>query len=62
MSFLAKVSPIRLVRRAFTRMINVESVPTFDKYDHVSNMRTKDLFQFEPFNDASLVVGGDAVV
>lgn len=43
-------------------MINVESVPTFDKYDHVSNMRTKDLFQFEPFNDASLVVGGDAVV
>ena len=62
MNFLAKVSPIRLVRRAFTRMLNVESIPTFDRYEHASNMRTKDLFQFEPFNDNELVVGDESPV
>ena len=25
-------------------------------YEHISNMKTQDLFQFEPFNDSDLVV------
>lgn len=56
MSFLAKVSPIRLLRRASTRVINIESIPAFDKYDHLSNMESKDLFQFEPFNNEDQIV------
>ena len=62
MSFLAKVSPIHLLRRAFTRVINIESIPAFDKYDHLSNMESKDLFQFEPFSGEDHIVavcGGD---
>lgn len=57
MSFLRKVSPVRIIRRAFARVINVESVPAFDKYDHIRNMKTEDLFQFEPFHNKDLLVG-----
>lgn len=56
MSFLTKVSPVRILRRAFARVINIECVPTFDKYDHITNMKTKDIFQFEPFHDTDLLV------
>ena len=56
MSFLRKVSPVRILRRAFARVINVESVPAFDKYDHIRNMKTEDLFQFEPFHNKDLLV------
>ena len=56
MSFLAKVSPIHLLRRAFTRVINIESIPAFDKYDHLSNMKSKYLFQFEPFSGEDHIV------
>ena len=50
------VSPVRILRRAFARVINIECVPTFDKYDHITNMKTKDIFQFEPFHDTDLLV------
>lgn len=56
MSLLAKFSPLKSLRRAFTRVINIESVPTFDKYDHMSNMKTRDLFQYEPFNESNTIV------
>ena len=56
MSFLTRVSPVRILRRAFARVINIECVPTFDKYDHITNMKTKDIFQFEPFHDTDLLV------
>ena len=56
MSFLRKVSPVRILRRAFARVINVESVPAFDKVDHIRNMKTEDLFQFEPFHNTDLLV------
>ena len=57
MSLLTKFSPLRSLHRAFTRVINNESIPTFDQYDHMSNMKTKDLFQFEPFDESGLIVG-----
>ena len=56
MSLLTKLPPLQSLRRAFARVINIESVPTFDIYEHSSNMKTKDLFQFEPFNNSDLEV------
>lgn len=56
MSFLTRVSSVRLLRRAFTRVINIESIPAFDKYEHMSNMKSEDLFEFEPFSKEDLIV------
>lgn len=56
MSLLTRLSPLKSLRRAFTRVINIENVPPFDQYDHMSNMKTKDLFQFEPFDESDLIV------
>ena len=38
------------------RLFSAEAAPSQDVYEHISNMKTKDLFQFEPFNEADLVV------
>ena len=56
MSLLTKFAPLKSLRRAFTRVINVESVSTHDKVEHMSNMKTEDLFQFEPFSNSNLIV------
>lgn len=42
-------------RLASRRSISFDSIPAVDTYEHVSNMPTRDLFQFEPFNNANLV-------
>ena len=56
MSFLAKVSPRSILKRAFARVANIGCVSTTDKYEHIRNMKTEDLFQFEPFHDSDLEV------
>ena len=56
MSFLAKVSPRSILKRAFARVANIGCVSTTDKYEHIHNMKTEDLFQFEPFHDSNLEV------
>ena len=38
------------------RLFATSSTPASAVYEHMSNMNTQDLFQFEPFNDADLVV------
>ena len=38
------------------RVFSAEAAPARDVYEHISNMKTKDLFQFEPFNEADLLV------
>ena len=38
------------------RVFSAEAAQAQDVYEHMSNMKTKDLFQFEPFNDEELVV------
>ena len=38
------------------RLFATSSTPASAVYEHMSNMKTQDLFQFEPFNDADLVV------
>lgn len=56
MSLLKRIAPLRSLHRAFTRVIKFESVPAFDQADHMSNMSTKDIFQFEPFANEDLIV------
>ena len=56
MSLLNRIAPLRSLHRAFTRAIKFDSVPAYDQADHISNMNTKDIFQFEPFANEDLVV------
>ena len=61
MSFLAKVSPRSILKRAFARVANIGCVPTTDVYEHIRNMKTEDLFQFEPFHDSNLEVRNEGL-
>ena len=38
------------------RVFSAEATQTQDVYEHMSNMKTKDLFQFEPFSSEDLLV------
>ena len=42
--------------RASMRVFSTAASPSSTVYEHISNMKTQDLFQFEPFNDSDLVV------
>ena len=42
--------------RVGLRVLSTEASPAQDVYEHISNMKTKDLFQFEPFNNEDLMV------
>lgn len=42
--------------RVGLRVLSTEASPVQDVYEHISNMKTKDLFQFEPFNNEDLMV------
>lgn len=47
----------RMMRPAASlRVFSTEAVQAQTTYEHMSNMKTKDLFQFEPFNSEDLVV------
>ena len=47
----------RLLRPcAPVRVFSAQAAQAQDVYEHVSNMKTKDLFQFEPFNEEDLLV------
>ena len=38
------------------RVFSVRAAQAQDVYEHMSNMKTKNLFQFEPFNEEDLEV------
>ena len=38
------------------RVFSAQAAQAQDVYEHMSNMKTKDLFQFEPFNEEDLEV------
>ena len=38
------------------RVFSAQATQAQDVYEHMSNMKTKDLFQFEPFNEEDLEV------
>ena len=38
------------------RVFSAQAAQAQDVYEHMSNMKTKDLFQFEPFNEEELEV------
>ena len=42
--------------RVGLRVFSTEATPAQDVYEHVSNMKTKDLFQFEPFSNEDVMV------
>ena len=42
--------------RVGLRVFSTETAPAQDVYEHVSNMKPKDLFQFEPFNNEDIMV------
>ena len=42
--------------RVGLRVFSTETAPAQDVYEHISNMKTKDLFQFEPFNNEDVMV------
>lgn len=42
--------------RVGLRVFSTEAAPAQDVYEHISNMKTKDLFQFEPFNNEEVMV------
>ena len=42
--------------RVGLRVFSTEAAPAQDVYEHVSNMKTKDLFQFEPFSNEDVMV------
>ena len=44
------------VLTATRRMMATQAASGSAIYEHISNMKTQDLFQFEPFNDSDLVV------
>ena len=44
------------VPRAAVRVFSAEAAPASSVYEHISNMKTADLFQFEPFNESDLLV------
>ena len=57
MSLLAKLTQFKSIHRTFTRFFNVQSnFTTTNKFEHMSNMGTKDLFKFEPFSDSEYLV------
>lgn len=53
---LARCAQRFLTPRSAVRVFSAEAAPARDVYEHISNMKTKDLFQFEPFNEADLLV------
>ena len=53
---LARFVQRQVSPRCAVRLFSAEAAPSQDVYEHISNMKTKDLFQFEPFNEADLVV------
>ena len=53
---LARIVQRQVSPRCAVRLFSAEAAPSQDVYEHISNMKTKDLFQFEPFNEADLVV------
>ncbi|KAM7456742.1 hypothetical protein BLSTO_02499 [Blastocystis sp. subtype 1] len=52
---LARFVQRQVSPRCAVRLFSAEAAPSQDVYEHISNMKTKDLFQFEPFNEADLV-------